>query len=143
MRPAFALCVGLSLLLSPVRGEDIPPDTVVTVKKAAAFIRVEGKGWKGTGSGFVVSASKDSALVATNYHVVAGPDADLRLPPAELARSFKQVSVAAVFEGGTKSEVSEKAQIIAADPDNDLDGVADVDDRCPNTTGTEAKGGCP
>ena len=29
------------------------------------------------------------------------------------------------------------------DPDNDLDGVADVDDRCPNTTGTVAKGGCP
>jgi hypothetical protein len=29
------------------------------------------------------------------------------------------------------------------DPDNDLDGVADIDDRCPNTMGTEAKGGCP
>lgn len=70
MRRLVPLCVGLALLTTSTRGEGISPDTVVAVKRATAFVRVEGKTWKGTGSGFVVSANKDAALVATNYHVV-------------------------------------------------------------------------
>jgi S1-C subfamily serine protease len=116
----LALAVGLALLAGPARSQDIPPDTVAAVKRATAFVRVEGSNWKGSGSGFVVSANKDTVLLATNYHVVAGPNVDKRVSPSELVRGFKPVAVTAVFEGGTKNEVSAKAEVIAADPENDL-----------------------
>jgi S1-C subfamily serine protease len=61
-------------------------------------------------------------LVATNYHVIASPAYEDRgrLTPQEVARSFQQVQVAAVFNSGTRAEETCRAEPIAADVDNDL-----------------------
>lgn len=121
MRRLIALAAGLALLTSSISAEDaIPPETVVNVKRATAYIRAEGANWKGTGSGFVVSVNKDTVLLATNYHVVSGPNAEKRLKPSELAAGSKEVTVTAVFDGGTRNELEARAEVIASDPDNDL-----------------------
>src|SRR5438552_2353811 len=113
--------VGLLVLASPA-DDNLPVDTLVAVKRATVFVQVTGANWKGSGSGFVVAADKDSVLIATNHHVVAGPESDkkARVSPTELARSLKQVKVAVVFDSGTTTEVTAKAEPIAADADNDL-----------------------
>jgi S1-C subfamily serine protease len=100
----------------------IPPDTVLAVKKATVFVKVDWDIAKGTGTGFVVEVQKDAVLIATNYHVVAVPEYDKRprLTPTELARSFKLTNVSVVFDSGTKTEVTSKAEVVAADIDNDL-----------------------
>src|SRR5436190_7676957 len=120
----FAPLVGLVLLVAaPVRADDaIPPDTVVAVKRATVFVRVQGPNWKGSGSGFVVSAEKDTVLIATNYHVISSPESDkkARPAPADLVKSLKVPTVTAIFDSGTKTEVSAKAEIVAADPENDI-----------------------
>ena len=123
MRRSLALAAGIVFLVAYARSDDaIPPDTVVAVKKATVFIKVESADGKATGSGFVLAADKDSVLIATNYHVVASSDFDKKpkLSPAELVKSFKASTVSVVFDGGTKTESSAKAAIIAADPENDL-----------------------
>lgn len=123
MRPV-ALAAGFLALVALARADDgIPPETVDAVKKATVFVRVQGANWKGSGSGFVVSADKDSVLVATNYHVIASPEFEKkqpRLTPADVAKSLKLPAVTAVFDGGTKAERSLKAEAVAADPEADL-----------------------
>jgi S1-C subfamily serine protease len=122
----FRLGIALSLIAwiaVPLRAQDaIPAETVTSLKRATAFIRVEGSNWKATGSGFVVSVEKDVLLVATNYHVVAPPDWDRgpKPTPAALATALKRVTVSVVFDGGSKSEQTVKAEVVAADPEADL-----------------------
>ncbi|AWM36268.1 Serine protease Do-like HtrA [Gemmata obscuriglobus] len=121
MRRLIALATGLLLLVNGIRADDaIPAETVVSVKRATAYIRAEGTNWNGTGSGFVISVNKDTVLLATNYHVISSPSAEKRQRPAEFTTSTKQVTVTAVFNGGTKNEVESRAEVIACDPDNDL-----------------------
>ena len=123
MRRSLTLFVGLVLFTVAVRGDEgISPDTIVAVKHATVFIRVQSTDGKGTGSGFVIATEKDTVLIATNYHVVGPTDFDKkpRLPPAEFAKSLKVPTVTVVFDAGTKAEVSAKAEVIAADPVNDL-----------------------
>jgi S1-C subfamily serine protease len=121
-----AVVAGLVLLTLPLAAQDsIPPETITAVKRATVFIQVQGTQgpvWKATGSGFVVSGSKDTLLVATNHHVISLPGSEKRkrMTPSELDRSLKQVAVTVVFDPGTKSETSVKAEPVAADPDNDL-----------------------
>jgi S1-C subfamily serine protease len=122
MRRSLALLVlPLTLLASPTQADDITPEAVTTVKRATVYVRVEGAGWKGTGSGFVVWASGDTALVTTNYHVVASPENEKKkLPPGELVKSFATSKVTAIFDGGTKTELALKAEILAVDQERDL-----------------------
>jgi S1-C subfamily serine protease len=122
MRRPFALVVGFVLVLSCARADDIAPETVTAVKRGTVFLRVQGTGWKGSGSGFVIAADKDTVLIATNHHVISSPadDKKARPAPAELVKSLKAATVTAVFDSGTKAEVSAKAEVIAADPENDL-----------------------
>jgi S1-C subfamily serine protease len=113
----------LVLLAAHARADDaIPPETVDAVKKATVFVRVQGTGWKASGSGFVVAAEKDYVLVATNYHVIASPEFEKkpRLTPGELSKSLKAPTITGVFDGGTNTEQSLKAEAIAADPEADL-----------------------
>ncbi len=121
MRP-LGLALGLVLLATSTRADDIPAETVDAVKKATVFVRVQGTGWKGSGSGFVVARDKDSVLVATNYHVIVGPDFEKKVKstPSELVKSLKAPTITGVFDGGTKTELSSKAEAIAADPEADL-----------------------
>ena len=123
MRRSLALFVGLALLISSARSDEgIPPDTVVEVKHATVFIRVQSTDGKATGSGFVIAVEKDSVLIATNYHVIGPSDFDKkpRLAPAAFAKSLKDPTVTVVFDGGTKTESFAKAEVIAGDPVNDL-----------------------
>ena len=123
MRRSLPLLAGMVLLVASARGDDgIPPDTVVAVKRATVFIRVQGADGKATGSGFVIATDKDTVLIATNYHVVGPNDFDKkpRLAPADFVKSLKVPAVTVVFDGGTKTESSAKAEVIAGDPVNDL-----------------------
>lgn len=116
------MAVGIAHFAASARTDDsIPAETVDAVKHATVFIRVQGRNWKATGSGFVIAADKDSVLVATNYHVISPPEFDKRTPtPAELSKTLKVPGVVAVFDSGTKTEFSAKAEALAADPDADL-----------------------
>ena len=123
MRRPLPLLAGIVFLVTTARGDEgIPPDTVVAVKRATVFIRVQAADGKATGSGFVIATDKDTVLIATNYHVVGPSDYDKkpRLAPAAFAKSLKDPTVTVVFDGGTKTELSAKAEVIAGDPVNDL-----------------------
>ncbi len=109
------------------------PEVITPVKRATTFIQVEGSGWKGTCSGFVFKTDRDSAFVATNFHVLAGPDADrnVRRTPSGVLKLVKDSKVTAVFDSGTKLERSAKAIIQAIDAERDLallkvTGVQDI-----------------
>ena len=106
-----SLAAGLVALATTARGDDaITPETVEAVKKATVFVRVEGDDWAATGSGFVVAADDNRALVATNHHVIA-PD---RRPGP------RRGTVTVVFDSGTKAERTYPAAVAAADPVRDL-----------------------
>jgi S1-C subfamily serine protease len=113
MRHAFALAVGFLILATkPTRADDaITPETVTAIKAAAVYIRVEGDGWGGSGSGFVVAADKERVLVITNHHVA------VRLPPNAKP---KPPAVSVVFNSGTKTEQEFPAMVVGADEERDL-----------------------
>jgi S1-C subfamily serine protease len=117
------LAAGLLFIASIAPAQEaIIPDTVTAVKRATVFLSVEGPTWKASGSGFVIAADKGTVLIATNHHVLTSP-ADDRRPrpgPAEVIRRLKVPKVTAVFDAGTRTERSARAEVIAADPDNDL-----------------------
>jgi S1-C subfamily serine protease len=124
MRSTFLACGWVLLGLPTAHPQDGSlPDSVVTgVKHATVYVQVQGADWKGSGSGFVVRADRDSVLVATNYHVLIGPAAERksRPAPAEVDRLVKAVSITGVFDSGLKSERSAKAEPVAADAEHDL-----------------------
>jgi len=119
MRRAVVLAA-LVALAATARSEDAPAEVVTAVKRATVFIQVEGAGWKGSGSGFVVRADKGTALVVTNYHVLAGPRADHQARPGEAMRLAKATGVQVVFDSGVKGERTAKGEPVAVDPDHDL-----------------------
>lgn len=74
------------------------------------FIKVATDKGGGSGSGFVVRVDGDTALIATNHHVIsAGRDDDE--PDAESPAP----SVTVVFRGGRPGEVATPARVIATD----------------------------
>ena len=121
MNRSLLAFLALFLQIHMARSQDSPPEALVSaIKHATVFIQVEGSNWKGSGSGFVISVDKETALVATNYHVIAGAsDRKSRPAPAEVAKMMKAAAVTVVFDSGTKSERSLKGQPIA-DADRDL-----------------------
>lgn len=122
-RRFLALSFAIGLVLPSIQAQEgIPAETLTRVKHSTVFIQVNGAKWKASGSGFVVSSTKDAVLIATNHHVIGLPENEKRprLTPGELSRTLKQVTVTVVFDPGTKGEVSMKAEPVAADPDEDL-----------------------
>jgi S1-C subfamily serine protease len=123
MPRSLILAAGLLLIIAQTQADDaIPPDTVTAVKKATVFIRVQVGSMKASGSGFVVSADKDSVLIATNFHVLTPLEREKRekLTPSELVKSLKSPTISVVFDGGTATELTAKAEAISADPEADL-----------------------
>jgi S1-C subfamily serine protease len=124
MSRRLALVAALVFLAArlAVSQDSIAPDTVVAVKRATVLVLVNWDIGKASGSGFVVSVEKDQVLIATNYHVIAPPEYErgFRPTPSELASALKDVKVSVVFNSATKTEVTSKAAVIAADVDNDL-----------------------
>lgn len=123
MLRTLPLVVGIALMAAPAHGDDaMTPETVQAVKKATAYIRVQGPNWKGNGSGFVVAAKPGTIFVATNHHVVAGLDFErqARLAPGEMAKAVRIPVVTVVLDAGTPTERAYRAEVVAADPDKDL-----------------------
>ncbi|HEX3148383.1 MAG TPA: serine protease [Gemmataceae bacterium] len=114
------LCLG-AIPFAAWAQEGSPTEAVVTsVKRATVFVQVRGADWLGSGSGFVVKVEKDAAYVATNFHVLAGPNESRRLRPSEAIRLAKAAKIKLVFDSGAKSERTEQADAVAFDPEADL-----------------------
>ncbi|MFO0956052.1 MAG: trypsin-like peptidase domain-containing protein [Isosphaeraceae bacterium] len=117
----------ISLVAAVVSGtavaeDSIPAETVVALKRATVFVRVESPSGKGSGSGFVVRAEKDSVLIATNMHVIARDlvRGNSRKARVDLRKALEGTTVTVVFDSGTKSEISARAEVLAGDPVDDL-----------------------
>ena len=144
----------LTLALPVSADEPLPPTKLAQIKRATVFVKVEVRDLIGSGSGFVVHKDQTSAIIITNLHVIEpklvievestpsrpigprgmkGPrSAPLpsRLPTHQtIVTTLKNAKVTVVFDSGTKSEQSAKAEVIAADPANDLAAlrVSDVE----------------
>src|SRR5437016_3501841 len=55
---------------SAVAQDAMAPKTLAAIKRATVFVKVEVQGLSGSGSGFVISADGENALVVTNHHVI-------------------------------------------------------------------------
>lgn len=105
--------VALSTTISPVYAQ-IPAEVLKDIKAATVFVKVYTTGGAGTGSGFLIHVNKDSALIATNEHVIAAkktPGQNTALPPP---------TIEVVFDSGRKTERVFSATVLAADADRDL-----------------------
>ena len=122
MRPAVAVFACLFAVPATICADDarFNEEVITAVKRATVFVQVQGPDWKGSGSGFVVKSTKDTLLVATNYHVLAGSNADRRVRPTEANRIARAAKVNLVFDSGAKGERTAKAEVVAIDPDVDL-----------------------
>jgi S1-C subfamily serine protease len=121
----------------PVSDVAISPATLAAVKRATVFIRVKHDKGSSSGSGFVISATGDRALIVTNQHVVGRvPEEATDQPgkpftPRALAAELKQAAIEVVFDSGTPQERMAKAEILGADLVHDLallqvEGVKDL-----------------
>src|SRR5262245_59954808 len=102
---------------------DLPPEPAMTVdghipgallaklKAATVFIKVQTREVSGSGSGFVLRASGDTAMIVTNHHV-ANPKSELGVA--------QQADYEIVFNSGRKNEFSRPAHLVAADKEHDL-----------------------
>lgn len=102
---ALAMCSWL--MLPAARGQEIPADVLYTVKKATVFVKVDAGEDSGTGSGFVIASGGTSVFVATNHHVIE-------------AKNPKGAVITIVFDSGTPTERSARAEVVAMDKVNDL-----------------------
>jgi S1-C subfamily serine protease len=149
MRTALSLLL-LAGLNFPLYADDaMSAEALAQIKKATVFVKVEARDLSGSGSGFVVHTDKKSAIVITNLHVIEpklvmevdspppprpkgmkGPAPQSRLPTQRtIVTTLKNANVSVVFDSGTKLERIAKAEVIAADAENDLAAlrVSDVE----------------
>src|SRR5688500_18986822 len=104
----------LAAVVAPARADDtIPTDTLKALKDATVFVKVKAGPVGGTGSGFVIRVDGETALVATNHHVVDVPALPGRPAPGP-------VTVTLVFYSGTKREVTAVAEVLGSDSSRDL-----------------------
>jgi hypothetical protein len=111
-----ALAVGLALgttVLNPAHqsGPVVPTEDVKQagrsldeLKAATVFIKVAAGPLRTTGSGFVLQVQGDTAYVVTNEHVIRRRGAAVH-------------EITLVFPNGTKQERSYRAEVAAADPE--------------------------
>jgi S1-C subfamily serine protease len=111
---SISRCLALVLLCTAAptsRGDDaIPPEVINHIKAATVFIKVRTGPLEASGTGFLMQAEGDTALIVTNEHVVAPPKG-LSLPPTRYE---------VIFHSGRKTERSFAATLVAADADRDL-----------------------
>ncbi|MCS7046007.1 MAG: serine protease [Gemmataceae bacterium] len=92
----------------------IPAKTLKELKAASVYIKVQfmvplGKPISTTGSGFVIHVDGETALIATNHHVVSPLPGEVHARPPQV-----------VFHSGLPQEITVDATIIASDPARDL-----------------------
>ncbi|MBA4191413.1 MAG: hypothetical protein C0467_25820 [Planctomycetaceae bacterium] len=85
--------------------------TLDETKKATAYLKVAAGNVRGSGSGFVIQASKDELLIATNHHVISPRSANPADGPPR---------VTVVFESGSPGEWERPGQVVATDSELDL-----------------------
>jgi S1-C subfamily serine protease len=99
--------------VEPVRGDgQIPPKLLESLKAATVFVKVRGRSFQGSGSGFVLKVDGDTALIVTNQHVAE--------PKSREGVVERGAELEVVFHSGRSKEFSRKAELIAADADHDL-----------------------
>jgi S1-C subfamily serine protease len=124
------------LLLSlPAMGQDsLPAETVQSLKASTVYVKTAVGPVKMTGSGFVVQIEGDSALIATNQHVVAKPQelqaggfipglrgrGRLSLRGLQMTVAQADPVVTVVFNSGDAEEQTLPAEILATLNDPDL-----------------------
>jgi S1-C subfamily serine protease len=132
------LLLGLNV---PLHADDaLSAEKLTQIKKATVFVKVEVRDLIYSGSGFVVHKDQAGAIVITNLHVIEpklvtevesappprpkglkGTAPQSRLPTHRtVITTLKNAKVTVVFDSGTKSERSGKAEVVAADAENDL-----------------------
>jgi S1-C subfamily serine protease len=96
-----------------------PQEIIRRLKDATVYIKTKlGSKTVSSGSGFVIEAGRDFAIVATNRHVAV---ADLsELPPGIVPKGTPQTLEAVFRSGEGKDEQDLPAQIIAADLSEDM-----------------------
>ncbi len=146
MRSLFAVALFLFFSATAAALEDgIPLETLARIKDATAYVKVEVAGGSGSGSGFVIGAEGDKALVITNHHVIQPEIVEIvmggpgpgggpfgrppmgprgpRFPgltPRIIVRKCKDAKATVVLYSGTPKEESSSAEVLAADPELDL-----------------------
>jgi S1-C subfamily serine protease len=95
--------------------------TLSAVKNATVFIKTG----TGSGSGFVIRTEDDEAWIVTNHHVLQSEQRKAAgqpfiPPPHAMIAALKVADFRVVFDSGTKSERSLKAEAVALDPRRDL-----------------------
>src|SRR5258708_27326732 len=135
LRHAILAWLGLAFVSVVARGDDAPsPDTFQRLKDATVYIKTEIGPIAMTGSGFVIDVTGDTALIATNHHVIAKPKvlevgsfipglrgrdaAALRKLQQDLAKTDPTVKV--VFNSGHGNEQTIKAEVVGALEEPDL-----------------------
>jgi len=114
--------------------ESLPADTVQSLKNSTVYVKTEIGTLPMSGSGFVIQVTGDTALIATNHHVITKPKElrigsfipglrgrdqfTLRKLQQALAKAEPAVSV--VFNSGTPNEQVIKAEILGGLEEPDL-----------------------
>lgn len=94
-----------------------PTNTIQKIKDATVYVKVETSNGMGTGTGFVIRVQGDTALMATNHHVVAaGHEGDLPTTGPEAPK----VTVVLRSGLGLALEQALPATVIADDSSQDL-----------------------
>lgn len=113
MLRTVVVVAGFFAFTSTSSAEDaMTPEVVRAVKQATAYIHVEGPTWGKSGSGFLVSAKGETALVVTNHHVA------VKRPPGDASATSPAIKV--IFDSGTPAEKSYPAEVVASDAEHDL-----------------------
>src|SRR5579872_1295906 len=122
-------------LVALAYGDDsLPPDALQKLKGATVYVKTEIGPLPLSGSGFVIDVTGDTALIATNHHVVTKPkelQAGTFIPGLrgrdrmairriQQALADKQPAVSIVFNSGEANEQILKAEVLGALDDPDL-----------------------
>lgn len=132
---AVLACAFLIAIVARVHGdESLPTETVQRLKASTVYVKTAIGPLKMTGSGFVIQVTGDTALVATNQHVIAKPKElrvggyipGLRGRDKMYLRSLQQnlagkdPAVTVVFNSGDAKEQALKAEILGGLEEPDL-----------------------
>jgi S1-C subfamily serine protease len=104
---------------SALAQEGIKPEKIAEIKSASVFIRNQSGTQKSSGSGFVVSSTADSLLIATNAHVVAPDDLSTKVP-SQILPQVNKATITTLFDSGSPNERSAKAEVVSFDPVADI-----------------------
>lgn len=135
VRRTLAVCLIIVSVGAAARGdESLPPLTLKFLKNATVFVKTEIGPLPFSGSGFVIQVTDDTALIATNHHVITRPKQlqvggfipglnkhdKAALLKLQLSLAKFETVVSVVFNSGEADEQVIKAEIMGGTEDPDL-----------------------